>query len=44
MSQTAYVGPVANAGAGDIGILTGSAVTFIVYLALRSLEQSLYRR
>ncbi|CAL1708619.1 unnamed protein product [Somion occarium] len=29
MSQTAYVGPIANAGAGDIGILTGSAVAFI---------------
>ena len=44
MSQTAYVGPIANAGAGDIGILTGSAVVFIVYLALRSLERSLSRR
>ncbi|KAK7684939.1 hypothetical protein QCA50_011774 [Cerrena zonata] len=44
MSQTAYVGPIANAGAGDIGILAGSAVALIVYLALRSLERSWYQR
>lgn len=38
MSQVWYTGPIANAGTGDIGILTGFAVSGGMYLILRTWE------
>ena len=44
MSQAWYTGPIARSGTGDIGILAGSAVALVVYLALRTLERSIFLR
>lgn len=38
MNQAWYVGPIAKTGTGDIGILVGSALAFVLYLVLRSAE------
>ena len=40
MSQAWYTGPIAKSGTGDIGILAGSGVAFVLYLAFRTLEAS----
>ena len=40
MSQVWYTGPIALAGTGDIGILAGSGVACIVYIALRAIEKA----
>jgi purine-cytosine permease-like protein len=40
MSQAWYTGPIADAGTGDIGILTGFVVAGVLYLILRMLERS----
>lgn len=42
MSQTWYVGPIARAVTGDIGIMTGSSVAALAYLSLRSVERRLW--
>jgi len=39
MSQVWYIGPIAKAGTGDIGILTGPLVGAILYVVLRALEK-----
>jgi purine-cytosine permease-like protein len=39
MSQVWYSGPIAMAGTGDIGILTGFVVSGVLYLVLRTLER-----
>ena len=39
MSQAWYTGPIALAGTGDIGILAGSGVAFVLYLGFRTLEK-----
>lgn len=44
MSQVWYTGPIANSGTGDIGILVGSGVAFILYVPLRRAERSLFKR
>ncbi|KAH6880978.1 cytosine-purine permease, partial [Coprinopsis sp. MPI-PUGE-AT-0042] len=44
MSQVWYVGPIANAGTGDIGILTGGASAALFYTAFRSVEKRLTRK
>ena len=38
MDQAWYKGPIAEAGTGDIGILVGSGVAFLLYLVLGALE------
>ncbi|KAF9461710.1 cytosine-purine permease [Collybia nuda] len=38
MSQTWYIGPIANAGTGDIGIITGFIVAIGLYILLRGIE------
>ncbi|EIW55543.1 uncharacterized protein TRAVEDRAFT_50029 [Trametes versicolor FP-101664 SS1] len=38
MSQAWYVGPIANAGTGDIGIIVGFALAGMVYPAFRAIE------
>jgi len=43
MSQAWYIGPIARAGTGDIGIFTGFATAGIVYGIFRTLERSLSR-
>lgn len=40
MSQVWYTGPIAMKGTGDIGILVGSGVAFILYLAFRAIEKA----
>lgn len=40
MSQVWYTGPIALAGTGDIGILAGSGVACVTYLAFRSIERT----
>lgn len=42
MSQAWLVGPIAGAGTGDIGILTGFVVAAGLYGMLRALERRLY--
>lgn len=44
MSQAWYTGPIANSGTGDIGILAGSAVALVVFLAARAVERSVSHR
>ena len=44
MSQVWYTGPIARAGTGDIGILVGSGVACITYIALRAMEKALVGR
>ena len=39
MSQAWYTGPIANAGTGDIGVLTGFVVSAVLYLVLRTVER-----
>jgi purine-cytosine permease-like protein len=39
MSQAWYTGPIAHAGTGDIGVLTGFVVSGMLYLSLRTLER-----
>ncbi|KAK7449207.1 hypothetical protein VKT23_013352 [Stygiomarasmius scandens] len=41
MDQEWYTGPIAQAGTGDIGLLTGFFVAGIVYLVLRSVERAM---
>ena len=42
MSQQWYVGPIANAGTGDIGVITGSVVGAALYAILRALEKKAF--
>lgn len=42
MSQTEYTGPIAKAGTGDIGVLTGFLTATILYGVLRTLERKLF--
>jgi len=42
MSQAWYIGPIARAGTGDIGVLTGFIVAGALYLGSRSLERRLF--
>ena len=44
MSQAWYTGPIADSGTGDIGILVGSAVAFVLYLCLRTVERRVLGR
>jgi len=44
MAQVWYTGPIASAGTGDIGILTGSVVVLLTYPPLRALEKRLTTR
>ncbi|KAI0341334.1 cytosine-purine permease [Trametopsis cervina] len=44
MSQVWYTGPIAQSGTGDIGILAGSAVAFVVYVGARAVERSVFHR
>ncbi|TFK70127.1 hypothetical protein BDN72DRAFT_959040 [Pluteus cervinus] len=39
MQQTWYTGPIAKAGTGDVGVLTGTFVAGISYVVLRTLEK-----
>ncbi|TFK70128.1 cytosine-purine permease [Pluteus cervinus] len=39
MQQTWYTGPIAKAGTGDVGVLTGTFVAAISYAVLRPLEK-----
>ncbi|KAI0765267.1 purine-cytosine permease [Fomes fomentarius] len=40
MSQGWYIGPIARAGTGDIGVLVGFALAAIVYPPLRAVERA----
>ncbi|KAJ3546372.1 hypothetical protein NM688_g5523 [Phlebia brevispora] len=40
MDQAWYTGPIAKAGTGDIGILAGSGVAFLLYLVFRTAEKA----
>ena len=42
MSQTEYTGPIAKAGTGDIGVLTGFLTGTILYGVSRTLERKLF--
>ncbi|GJE86609.1 cytosine-purine permease [Phanerochaete sordida] len=44
MSQAWYTGPIARAGTGDLGIIVGSAVAFILYVGLRTAEKAAFGR
>ena len=44
MSQAWYVGPIANAGTGDIGIIVGFALAVICYPVYRAIERTLLGR
>jgi purine-cytosine permease-like protein len=44
MSQAWYVGPIANSGVGDIGVLAGFAVSGVLYLILRTIERRRMRQ
>ncbi|KAF9064312.1 purine-cytosine permease [Rhodocollybia butyracea] len=44
MNQPWYVGPIANAGTGDIGLITGFFGAGLCYLVLRSVELRVERR
>jgi purine-cytosine permease-like protein len=44
MSQAWYTGPIARAGTGDIGIMTGFVVSGLLYLILRTLERRWTRK
>ena len=39
MSQVWYIGPIAKAGSGDIGIITGFFVAGLVYIPARMVER-----
>lgn len=42
MNQAWYTGPLAKAGTGDIGILTGSVVGATLFAILRALEKKFF--
>ena len=42
MSQLWYTGPIAKAGTGDIGVITGTAVGATLYAILRALEKKFF--
>ncbi|KAF8804586.1 hypothetical protein BYT27DRAFT_7213747 [Phlegmacium glaucopus] len=42
MSQIWYIGPIAKAGTGDIGVLTGAVVGAALYMILRTLEKRIF--
>ena len=42
MSQLWYTGPIAKAGTGDIGVLTGTVVSATLYAILRALEKKFF--
>ena len=42
MAQVYYTGPIAKAGTGDIGILTGAVVGATLYAFLRALEKKIF--
>ncbi|KAI0634844.1 cytosine-purine permease [Trametes polyzona] len=44
MSQAWYVGPIANAGTGDIGVIVGFTLAAILYPALRAVERAVSKR
>jgi purine-cytosine permease-like protein len=44
MSQVWYVGPIANAGTGDIGILTGGVSAAVLYTLFRTVEKRLTKK
>lgn len=44
MSQVWYVGPIANAGAGDIGVLVGFFLAALLYPVYRAIERAVSRR
>ncbi|EIW55544.1 cytosine-purine permease [Trametes versicolor FP-101664 SS1] len=44
MSQAWYVGPIANAGTGDIGIIVGFVLACMVYPAFRVVELAVSKR
>lgn len=39
ISQPWYIGPIADAGTGDIALLTGFSVSGVLYFILRPLER-----
>lgn len=43
MSQTWYIGPIANAGSGDIGVITGFVIAVGLYTLLRTIELRILR-
>lgn len=43
MDQAWYVGPIAKAGSGDIGILVGSCVIGILYPCFRIIERTYWK-
>jgi len=44
MDQPWYIGPIANAGTGDIGLITGFFGAGVCYVVLRGVELRLERR
>ena len=42
MSQVWYTGPIARAGTGDIGVLTGTVVGATLYAILRAFEKKAF--
>lgn len=44
MSQTWYTGPIAKAGTGDIGVITGFIVAVGLYTILRNIELHIITR
>ena len=42
MSQVWYAGPIAKAGTGDIGVLTGAVEGAILFAILRALERKIF--
>ncbi|KAI0711394.1 purine-cytosine permease [Earliella scabrosa] len=44
MSQAWYVGPIASAGSGDIGVFVGFAMAAILYPAFRAVERAVSGR
>ncbi|KZT70408.1 hypothetical protein DAEQUDRAFT_782651 [Daedalea quercina L-15889] len=43
MDQAWYVGPIAKAGSGDIGIIVGSCIICILYPCFRAIERTMWR-
>ena len=43
MDQAWYVGPIAKAGSGDIGIIVGSCVVALLYPCFRVVERAFWR-
>ncbi|GBE87391.1 hypothetical protein SCP_1100660 [Sparassis crispa] len=44
MSQAWYVGPIAAAGTGDIGVIVGFTLACVVYAIFRAVERSVLKR